>query len=81
MKTRFKLVTLVLCIISASCNLSLSCKVDSRPTGNSGKTYAQNIKTDIAWIVLEWNGQPYGYGSGFLINREEGTFYTNRQYL
>lgn len=74
-KIHFWLVILGLCIIYA---FSASCRADSKPAQNSPKTYSQNIKTDVAWIVLEWNGRPFGYGSGFLINREKGTFYTNR---
>lgn len=42
------------------------------------RNYPQNFKTDIAWIVLEWNGKPYGYGSGVLVDREHGAFYTNK---
>jgi S1-C subfamily serine protease len=38
----------------------------------------QNFKTDVAWIVLEWNGQPQDYGSGFLVDKDRGEFYTNK---
>ncbi|MBI2062600.1 MAG: trypsin-like peptidase domain-containing protein [Candidatus Yanofskybacteria bacterium] len=38
------------------------------------------LKTDAAWIVLEWNGKPRygGYGSGFLVDKESGAFFTNK---
>ncbi|OGN01348.1 MAG: hypothetical protein A3G51_00630 [Candidatus Yanofskybacteria bacterium RIFCSPLOWO2_12_FULL_43_11b] len=57
------------------------------PKENTGakalhKTYPcpQSFKTDVAWIVLEWNGKPEygGYGSGFIINKEKGAFFTNK---
>ena len=38
----------------------------------------QNFKTDVAWIVTEWNCKPGGYGSGFLIDKERGVFFTNK---
>ncbi len=40
----------------------------------------QGLKVDIAWIVLEWNGKPEygGYGSGFLVDKERGAFFTNK---
>ena len=42
-------------------------------------TYQQDFKTDVAWIVLEWNGKPTGgWGSGFLVDRQKGLFYTNK---
>lgn len=46
---------------------------------NQTKAYPQDFKTDIAWITVEWSrGRLYGYGSGFLIDREKGAFYTNK---
>jgi len=46
------------------------------------KTYLcpDDLKTDVAWIILEWNGKPVygGYGSGFLINKKTGVFLTNK---
>ena len=42
------------------------------------KIYPQSFKSDSAWIVLERNGRVYGYGSGFLADKERGAFYTNK---
>ncbi len=63
------------CFIFSSCG--------SRPDDNPIKhtpIYEQNFKSDIAWVVLEWNGKPEngGWGSGFLVNKEKGAFYTNK---
>ena len=44
-------------------------------------TPPQGFKTDAAWIVSEWNCSPGGYGSGFLINKEYGAFYTNKHVI
>lgn len=75
LKIHFWLVILGLCVIYI---FSAPCKDVPKPVQNSPKTYSQNMKTDVAWIVLNWNGQPFGYGSGFLVNKEKGIFYTNR---
>ena len=42
------------------------------------KRYSQGFKVDAAWIALEWGGKLNGFGSGFLIDRAKGAFYTNR---
>jgi hypothetical protein len=45
------------------------------------KTYSQDFVSDIAWIPVEWNGKlihSSGYGSGFLVNKDEGLFFTNK---
>lgn len=61
-----------------------SCRPNKDDTNadKSLRTYPcpQGLKTDIAWIVLEWNGKPRygGYGSGFLIDKKKGAFYTNK---
>jgi hypothetical protein len=41
-------------------------------------TYSQSIVTNSCWVVLEWNGEPYGWGSCFLIDKEKGAFYSNK---
>jgi hypothetical protein len=41
-------------------------------------TYPQSFRTDVAWIVLERNCFPAGWGSGFLVDRNKGAFYTNK---
>src|SRR3989344_1721514 len=56
---------------------------DSRPTKTEKpNTYPhpKDLRTDIAWIVIEWNGKPKygGYGSGFLADKHSGSFYTNK---
>lgn len=55
---------------------------DNASTPQSPRNYPcpQGLKTDVAWIVLEWNGKPIygGYGSGFLIDKEKGAFFTNK---
>jgi len=45
----------------------------------------ENFKSTAAWVTFEWNGRPlefkgeqYGYGSGFLADRSKGLFYSNR---
>ncbi|OGM99475.1 MAG: hypothetical protein A3B91_04165 [Candidatus Yanofskybacteria bacterium RIFCSPHIGHO2_02_FULL_41_29] len=53
-------------------------KVEKVSGCGRSNTYDQNFKSDIAWVVLEWNCKPYGYGSGFLIDKEKGAFYTNK---
>ena len=42
--------------------------------------HPKDLQTDIAWIVIEWNGKPKygGYGSGFLADKHSGSFYTNK---
>lgn len=59
-------------------NLSLISCGGGKTEAPKVNTYKQDFKTNVAWIVLEWNGQPGGYGSGFLIDREKGAFYTNK---
>lgn len=81
MKAKYKFNILILCVIAASCSLSLSCNVKSNVSNQKGCQYgplAQDFKTDVAWIVMEWNCKPSGYGSGFLVDRERGAFYTNK---
>lgn len=70
MKLRFAI--FFSCLISISCS-NAEIKVDS-----DVKSYSQGFKTDISWIVLEWNGQLRGYGSGFLVDKGKGAFYTNK---
>ncbi len=70
---------ILLCFVFVS-----SCRPGKRSSGtdNRSKTYPcyQGLKTDVAWIVLEWNGKPVygGYGSGFLVDKEKGAFFTNK---
>ena len=64
---------LILALIFVACAPELDQKVSCGPS-----TYAQNFKTDVAWIVLEWNCRPMGWGSGFLANKEKGIFRTNK---
>lgn len=74
-----KLINL-LAVYILSFNL-ISCSDSSRELGLSAiGTYPhpKELKTDVAWIVLEWNGTLFGYGSGFLIDKEKGAFYTNK---
>jgi len=62
----------------------VSCQRGAKNTETKSyfKTYPclAGLKTDAAWIVLEWNGKPVygGYGSGFLIDKEKGLFLTNK---
>lgn len=69
-------------VLSAACLISIGCRSssDTKDIGCGSRSYAQNLKTDVAWIVLEWNGQIQrgGYGSGFLVDKEKGAFYTNK---
>lgn len=78
MDIRCRFVIFAFCLFSASCELALSCKVDSRPSSDGSKTYLQDFKTDVAWIPLEWNGKPMGWGSGFLVDKDRGAFFTNK---
>ena len=57
--------------------LVLSCG-RTQPLKTGITSYRQDFKTDMAWISLEWNGKLYGYGSGFLVDKEKGAFYTNK---
>jgi len=84
MKTDSKFFLLNLCLIFVSC-IFLSCGTDSKPmsvekdNGCGERTVpSRGFKTDVAWIVFEWNCKPGGYGSGFLIDKERGAFYTNK---
>ena len=52
-------------------------KIEEKLTCGS-KTYSQSVKTDVAWIALEWNCRPGDWGSGFLVDKERGAFYTNK---
>ena len=80
MKKRFSLVFLILlcCVFIFSCRPGK----DNTNIENKTRTYPcpQGLKTDVAWIVLEWNGKPRygGYGSGFLNDKEKGIFFTNK---
>ena len=67
-------------IFVAMCLVGLACQSNSDETafGCGSRAYKQDLKTDVAWIVLEWNCQLNGYGSGFLIDKEKGAFYTNK---
>jgi len=56
----------------------LSCRGKDVDSHTVIKTYPQNFKSDVAWIVSEWNGKPAGYGSGLLVDKEHGAFYTNK---
>ena len=61
--------------------LLLGCQPsDIKDTLKRSDTYEQNFKSDVAWVVLEWNGKPKygGWGSGFLVDRKRGAFYTNK---
>ncbi|MEK7121911.1 MAG: serine protease [Patescibacteria group bacterium] len=77
-----KFAVLSLCIIFVSCNLFSSCNsksdVSKQKEGCRHGSFVQDFKTDVAWIVNEWNCKPGGYGSGFLIDKERGAFYTNK---
>lgn len=46
----------------------------------SPETYQQDFKTDVALLLLEWNGQPQAMASGFLASKEKGLFYTARHF-
>lgn len=63
-------------------SLIISCGPSPKKAENNGcgerTVPPQDFKTDVAWIVMEWNCKPGGYGSGFLIDREHGAFYTNK---
>ena len=76
MHTRFlsALLLLVALILTIGCGP----KIEKTSGCDRPSTFSQNFKSDIAWVTLEWNCQLYGYGSGFLIDREKGAFYTNR---
>ncbi|KKT82007.1 MAG: hypothetical protein A3B99_02130 [Candidatus Yanofskybacteria bacterium RIFCSPHIGHO2_02_FULL_44_12b] len=56
----------------------VGCRPDSGSHDERPFFFEQNFKTDVAWVVVEWNGKPYTYGSGFLINKERGIFFTNK---
>lgn len=63
----------------------IACRPDAGKPGQAeqgcgSRSYKQGLKTDVAWIVLEWNCQIQrgGYGSGFLVDKEKGAFYTNK---
>ena len=80
MKKRFLQIPLILlCFI-----FIFSCRPgkNNANTEKNPRTYPcpQGLKTDVAWIVLEWNGKPVygGYGSGFLIDKAKGAFFTNK---
>ena len=61
------------------CFLALACVPQLNKKVNCGvSTYSQNLKTDVAWIVLEFNCRPMGWGSGFLVDKEKGIFRTNK---
>ncbi|MBI2058047.1 MAG: trypsin-like peptidase domain-containing protein [Candidatus Yanofskybacteria bacterium] len=78
MKTR-----IVFVLVAAVWFILFSPACDSRPLKTEKpNTYPhpKDLKTDVAWIVLEWNGKPKygGYGSGFLVDKYSGSFYTNK---
>lgn len=63
-----------LCLLTLACNSG----VEEVSSCNLAETYNQPFKTDVAWIVLEWNCSPIGWGSGFLTDREKGILFTNK---
>lgn len=66
------------CLLFISCWLVIYCGPPVVVKTEKTNTYYQPFKTDLAWIVLEWNGRPNGWGSGFLVDKEKGAFYTNK---
>lgn len=78
-KVCFQIFLVLLCFIFV-----FSCRSGNNSVNveNKSRTYpcSRDLKTDVAWIVLEWNGKPVygGYGSGFLIDKEKGGFFTNK---
>ncbi|PIR41718.1 MAG: hypothetical protein COV30_02210 [Candidatus Yanofskybacteria bacterium CG10_big_fil_rev_8_21_14_0_10_37_15] len=77
MKTSFRFLVLSLCIFYLSCDLKYNTS-EGEGDCRYGDLLAQDFKTDVAWIVMEWNCKPSGYGSGFLVDKENGLFYTNK---
>lgn len=51
-----------------------------RPEVEEPASYPQNSVTDIAYLVLEKNGQPYIMASGSLANKEQGLFRTAKHF-
>ena len=58
--------------------LSLSGCLSKTPEtqGKNICAYSQNLKTQEAWLVLEWSGRPAILASGFLVDKEKGIFMT-----
>ena len=69
----------IFCVAVLSFLFFISCKADKKKPERRN-TYSQEFKTDIAWVVLEWNGKPKygGWGSAFLADKKSGTFFTNK---
>jgi len=84
MKTilRFNILSVIILIffvLLSSCRAKTDVIPQKTDDGCGERTVPpQSLKTDVAWIVMEWNCKPGGYGSGFLIDKENGAFYTNK---
>lgn len=76
MKIRSWFIVLGLGIVLASCGPKSD--ISQQKEGCQYGSVVQDFKTDVAWIVSEWNCKPAGWGSGFLIDKERGAFYTNK---
>jgi len=73
-----RLIVLSFCLFVISSVLFLSCSKKIETDSKKVRTYRQDFKSDVAWVVSEWNGQPGGYGSAFLVDKDLGVFYTNK---
>lgn len=69
-------IALILLAIFVSCDSKPN--ISKQKEGCQYGSVVQDFKTDVAWIVMEWNCKPGGWGSGFLIDKEHGAFYTNK---
>jgi len=69
------------CLLFAVCSLLLvGCRFGPANKTETAGAYGQDFKTDVAFLVLEWNGKPYILASGFLADRSKGVFYTAKHF-